>query len=161
MLVVFSSLMLAAAAFAGDDAAPVDTGPPPPAPTTEEVNKVVQYFLKGAPAGPILMEATLCKKTEKVEGKLACVEKLPAKIKKGEAIIALVRFFVPKGAKYEDTKVKFLLDGEVRSTSDFTLTEAWTGYSNYKQTTASKAGTWEVQILRGDTVLNKQTIVVE
>ena len=74
---------------------------------------------------------------------------------------AFVRFFVPKGAKYEDLKIKFLLDGEVRSTSDFTLAEAWTGYANYKQTTAAKAGTWEIQVLRGENVLSKATVIVE
>jgi hypothetical protein len=147
-----------ASAGAGAEAAPE---PAPPAPTGDEVNRVVQYFLKGAPAGPVLMESVLCKKTDKIDGKLACVEKLPGKIKKGEAITAFVKFFVPKGAKYDDIKVKFLLDGEVRSTSELTLTEAFSGYSNYKQSTASKAGTWEVQIFRGDTLLSKQTVVVE
>ena len=51
--------------------------------------------------------------------------------------------------------------GEVRSTSDFTLSEAWTGYANYKQTTASKAGTWEMQVLRGETVLSSAKVTVE
>ena len=54
---------------------------------------------------------------------------------------------------YEDLNVKFLLNGEVRSTSYFTLQESWTGYGNYKQTTASKAGTWEILVLRGDSQL--------
>ncbi len=134
---------------------------PPAAPTADEVNRVVAYFLRGAAAGPVLMESTLCQKTEKIDGKLACAQKLPATIKKGDTIIAFVKFFVPKGGKYDDVKVRFLLGGEVRSTSDFTLSEAWTGYSNYKQTTAAKAGAWEVQVLRGDVVLSSQTVTVQ
>src|ERR1051326_4555229 len=99
-------------------------GPPPPAPSAEEIKKVVNYYLNGAASGPILLESTLCKKTGKTaEGKLACDEKHGDTAKKGDPLIAFVRFMVPKGAKYDDLKVKFLLNGEVRTTSDFTLSE--------------------------------------
>lgn len=158
------TLLAALVAVAGDEAppAPAPAGPPPPAPTAEEIKKVTEYFLKGAAGGPVLMEFTPCKKTGKnAEGKLVCEEKLDGKAKKGDALIAYVKFFVPKGAKYEDLKIKFLLNGEVRSTSDFTLSEAWTGYANYKQTTASKPGTWEMQVLRGENLISKASLTVE
>lgn len=159
------AFVVAVPAFAGDEApppAPAPAGPPPPAPTADEIKKVTEYFLRGKDAGPVLMDFVPCKKTGKnADGKLTCEEKLDGKAKKGEPLIAYVRFFVPKGAKYEDLKIKFLLNGEVRSTSDFTLSEAWTGYSNYKQTTASKAGTWEMQVLRGENILAKSSITVE
>ena len=158
------ALVVAIPAFAGDDAPPpaAPAGPPPPAPSADEIKKVTEYFLRGKDAGPVLMDFVPCKKTGKnADGKLTCEEKLEGKAKKGDALIAYVRFFVPKGEKYEDLKIKFLLNGEVRSTSDFTLSEAWTGYSNYKQTTASKAGTWEMQVLRGEEVLAKSSITVE
>jgi hypothetical protein len=162
---VFASLFASfgATSVLAQEAVPAATppGPPPPAPTADEVKKVTEYYLKGVGGGPILMESVLCAKAERVEGKLACLEKLPATIKKGDPIIAYVKFFVPKGGKYEDLKVKFLLNGEVRSTSDFTLTESWTGYANYKQATAQKPGTWEVQVLRGETVLAKHSVIVE
>ena len=92
---------------------------------------------------------------------MACGAPLPTTLKKGDAITAFVKFFAPKGGKYEDLKIKFLVDGEVRSTSDFTVTESWTGYANYKKTTANKLGTWEVQVLRGDVVLESRKIGVE
>ena len=159
------ALVIALPAFAGDDApapAPAPTGPPPPAPSADGLKKVTEYFLRGKDVGPVLMDFVPCKKTGKnADGKLTCEEKLDGKAKKGDALIAYVRFFVPKGAKYEDLKIKFLLNGEIRSTSDFTLSEAWTGYSNYKQTTASKAGTWEMQVLRGENVLAKSSVTVE
>lgn len=162
-VVVAAALAFAFSAFAGDDPAlaPV-AGPPPPAPTADEVKKVTEYFLRGKDAGPVLMDFIPCKKTGKnAEGKLTCEERISGTVKKGEPLIAYVRFFVPKGAKYEDLKIKFLLNGEVRSTSDFTLSEAWTGYANYKQTTASKAGAWELQVLRGDSLLAGAKVTVE
>lgn len=161
------ALLFAAPAFAGDvepppAPAPASAGPPPAAPSADEIKKVTEYFLRGKDAGPILMDFVPCKKTGKnAEGKLVCEEKLDGKAKKGEALIAYVRFFVPKGAKYEDLKIKFLHNGEARSTSDFTLSESLTGYASYKQTTASKPGTWEMHVLRGDTVLQKSSITVE
>jgi hypothetical protein len=133
-----------------------------PTPSQEETRKVVDYFLKGKDSGPILLEFSPCKKTNKgLDGKLVCEEQITGAVKKGDPIIAYVKFFVPKGAKYDDLKIKFLLNGEVRSTSDFTLTESWTGYANYKQTTASKPGTWEMQVLRGDTLLQSHKVTVE
>ena len=61
----------------------------------------------------------------------------------------------------DDLKVRFVVNSEVRSTSDFTLSESWTGYANYKQTTASKVGTWQIQVLRGDVLLSEQTVQVQ
>ena len=160
-VVIALALALALPAFAGDDA-PAAPSPPPPAPSAEEIKKVTEYFLRGKEAGPVLMDFVPCKKTGKnAEGKLTCEVPITGNAKKGDPLIAYVRFFVPKGAKYEDLKIKFLLNGEVRSTSDFTLSEAWTGYANYKQTTASKAGTWELQVLRGDAVLSSAKVTVE
>jgi len=148
--------------------APVATAPAtpampvPPAPTAAEIQKVTSYFLNGRDGGPILIELSLCADVKKnPEGKLACVEQLGDTIKKGDSLTAFVKFFGPKGGKYEDVKVRFLLDGEVRSTSDFSVTESWTGYSNYKKTTASKAGTWVIEVVRGDTVLGKKSIVAQ
>jgi hypothetical protein len=158
------ALVLAAPALAGDDAPPpaAPAGPPPPTPSADEIKKVTEYFLRGKDVGPVLMDFVPCKKTGKsAEGKLVCEEKLEGKAKKGDALIAYVRFFVPKAAKYEDLKIKFMLNGEVRSTLDFTVSEAWTGYANYKQTTASKAGTWEMQVLRGENILAKSSVIVE
>jgi hypothetical protein len=138
------------------------TTPPPPAPTAEEVQKVTSYFLRGAAGGPILLGLQLCAEVGKnAEGKLECTTELGAKAKKGDKLTAFVRFFAPKGGKYDDVRVRFLLDGEVRSTSDMTVTESWTGYGNYKTTTASKAGTWEAQVLRGDAVLASRKVTVE
>ncbi|MCC7075380.1 MAG: hypothetical protein IT383_28970 [Deltaproteobacteria bacterium] len=154
-LALAAALALAVAGAArAEDPAPAPAGPPPPAPSADEIRKVTDYYLRGKDVGPVLIELVICKKMGKgADGKSVCEEKHGDSIKKGDPLIAFTRFFVPKGGKFEDLKVKFLLNGEVRSTSDFTLQESWTGYGNYKQTTASKAGTWEILVLRGDTQL--------
>ena len=142
-------------------AAPAAATPAPPVPTSAEIKKVVDYFNNGAAAGPVVIELVACKKAGKnADGKLACLEPLGDKAKKGDPLIAFVRFFVPKGGKYDDAKVKFLWNNEMRSTSDFTLSESF-GYGIYKETTASKPGTWEMQVIRGDAVLASAKVVVE
>jgi hypothetical protein len=141
-----------------------DTTPPSPpeAPTAEEIQRVTAYYLRGAAVGPILLSLQLCAEVGKnAEGKLECAAELPARVKKGDKITAFVRFFAPRGGKYDDVRVRFLLDGEPRSTSDMTVTESWTGYGNYKTTTASKAGVWEAQVLRGDALLASRKVTVE
>lgn len=135
--------------------------PPPPAPTADEINKVTAYYLKGKDAGPILIDFRLCGAIGKnAEGKNTCDNEIGDTAAKGDQLNAFVRFFAPRGGKYEDLKVRFLLDGEVRSTSDFTVSESWTGYTNYKRTTMSKAGGWEVEVLQGDKVLAKKKVAV-
>ncbi len=135
---------------------------PPPAPSPDEIQRVTAYYLRGAAAGPVLLGLQLCAEVGKnADGKLECTIELPAKIKKGDKLTAFVRFFAPKGGKYEDIRVRFLLGGEVRTTSDMTVTESWTGYGNYKTTTVSKAGVWEAQVLRGDAVLASRKVTVE
>ena len=136
-------------------------GPPPPAPTPDEIRRVHAYYVNGKDVGPILLELSLCNEIGKnAEGKNACVTPLPATVKKGDSVTAFVKFFSPKGSKYEDLKIRFLLNGEVRTTSDFTVTESWS-YGNYKKTTVGKPGTWEVQVMRGETVLDSKKVSVE
>jgi hypothetical protein len=123
---------------------------------------VTAYYVHGQAGGPILMDLSLCAEVGRnPEGRLECTAALGPTLKKGDKLTAFVRFFAPKGGKYEDVKVRFLLNGEVRTTSDMTITESWTGYANYKTSQASKAGTWEVQVLRGDVVLASRKVVVE
>ena len=164
---VLVALLTTSTAFAAEPSttaapAPLATAPPPPAPTAEEIQRVTAYYQHGAAGGPVLLGLQLCAEVGKnVDGKLECTVELPARAKKGDKLTAFVRFFAPKGGRYDDVRVRFLLDGEVRSTSDMTVTESWTGYGNYKTTTASKAGTWVAQVLRGDAVLASRNVTVE
>jgi len=157
------ALCVPTAALAQDPAAVSTTPaePPPPAPTADEINKVTAYYLKGKDGGPILIDFRLCGAIGKsAEGKNTCDNELGDTAAKGDQLNAFVRFFAPRGSKYEDLKVRFLLDGEVRTTSDFTVSESWTGYTNYKRTTMGKAGTWEVEVVQGEKVLAKKKVAV-
>ena len=165
----FNRLLCAAAfsvsglAWAQEPASAVQAAPAeaPPAPSADEIKRVGAYYLRGKDAGPILVEFSLCSEIGKNdEGKLACGAELASTLKKGDPITAFVKFFAPRGGKYDDLEIRFLLNGEVRSSSAFTVSESWTGYANYKKTTAGKAGEWEIQVLRADTVLGSKKVTV-
>lgn len=130
-------------------------------PTADEINKVTAYYLKGKDAGPILIEFRLCGEIGKSpEGKNTCEAELGDTAAKGDQVNAFIRFFAPRGGKYDDLKVRFVKNGEVQSTSDFTVGESWTGYTNYKRTKVGKPGTWDVEVLQGDRLLAKKTLNV-
>jgi hypothetical protein len=152
----------AAATASGEGAATPTTTAPPPAPSADEIKRVTAYWQRGQAGGPILMDLLLCSEAGRnAEGRLECLGEVGASLKKNDKLTAFVRFFAPKGGRYDDIKVRFLLNGEVRTTSDLSVTESWVGYANYKTTTVSKAGTWEAQVLRGDVVLAARKVVVE
>ena len=159
--IMFSLVALAASAALAEDpaAATPPPTPPPPAPTADEINRVTAYYLHGKDGGPIMLEFKLCAAIGKnAENKNTCDGELGDTIKKGDAIVAYVRFFAPKGGKYEDLSVRFSHNGEMKSTSTFSVTESWTGYSNYKRNTAGKVGAWDVEVLQGDKVIAKKTV---
>lgn len=162
LLSALVTLGLSVTALAQAPAAPAaPSEPPPPAPTADEINKVTAYYLRGKDAGPILIDFRLCGAIGKTpEGKNACENELGATAAKGDQLNAFVRFFAPRGGKYEDLKVRFSLNGEVRTTSDMSVTESWTGYTNYKRTTLSKPGTWDIEVLHGDKLLAKKSVSV-
>lgn len=154
------ALAASSPAFA-QDAAPPPAEPPPPAPSADEINRVTAYYLKGKDGGPILIEFKLCGTIAKNdEKKNICEAEYGDTANKGDQVNAFVRFFAPRGGKYDDLKVRFSHNGEVRSTTDMSVTESWTGYTNYKRTAVGKPGTWDVEVLRGEAVLAKKSLQV-
>jgi hypothetical protein len=138
--------------------------PTPAVPTVAEIKKVADYYVNGAAAGPILLDFVLCKKPGKTDaGKLTCEEPIVGgKAKKGDDLGAFTRWFAPKGASYSDMKVVFLVDGTKTDTHEFTLTESGlAGFGEYKVKTAKKPGTYEIDVMRGDKLLDSAKIVVE
>jgi hypothetical protein len=137
---------------------------PPPAPTPAEVKKVADYYVNGAAGGPILLELIPCKKTGKNDaGKLTCEDPIVGgKAKKGDQLIAFMRWFAPKGSSYNDLKVVFLLNGTKTDTSEFSISDSGlTGYGEYKAKLASKPGTWEMDVMRADKLIDSAKILVE
>jgi hypothetical protein len=136
--------------------------PTPPAPSAAEIKRVTDYYVHGVEGGPVLLDFQLCTKVSKgADNKLFCESEFGATTKKGAAVSAFLRFFAPKGGKYEDVRVKFVHNGELRKMDDITVTESWTGSSTYKTAALSKPGAWEIQVTRGDVVLASKTIQVE
>lgn len=137
---------------------------PPTPPTAAEIKKVSDYYVNGAAAGPILMDFVPCKKAGKNDaGKLTCEEPIVGgKAKKGDQLIAFMRWFAPKGSSYNDLKVVFLVDGTKTDTNEFTISDSGlNGYGEYKAKTAKKPGSYEMQVMRGDKVIDSAKIVVE
>ena len=97
------------------------------APTADEINKVYDYFKTGKDTGPVLLELEPCLKAGKKPGDdhMSCLEEVTGPVKKGTAVSAWMRWFAPQGGKYEDLSVQFVLAGEVKSTKDFSVGEAW------------------------------------
>ncbi len=133
-------------------------------PTAAEVLNVINYFETGAGKGPILLEMTPCLKVGKKEGekRKSCVEPAGETVARKTTLNIWTTWMVPKDDKYDDIRVVFLHEGEVRATKDLNVS---TGYNlKYGTWTAKglfKTGSWEVQIKRGDVVLQSAKISVE
>lgn len=133
-------------------------------PTAEEITKVINYFESGAGQGPILLEMTPCLKVGKKEGekRKSCVEPAGETVARKTTLNIWTSWMVPKGDKYDDIRVVFLHEGEVRATKDLKVS---TGYNfRYGTWTAKglyKTGNWEVKIKRGDVVLQSAKVTVE
>ena len=77
-------------------------------PTAKMVKEVVDYYYNGQEQGPILTEAKLCKGVKNFE----CTEIIkPNNVNTGETINVCMRFFVPKGASYDDILVEYQHEG--------------------------------------------------
>ena len=60
-----------------------------------------------------------------------------------------VSIVCPKGGKYEDLKVQWLLGNEVRQTTDFTV-EGLARTRTWRAHTPPKAGKWTIKIVQGE-----------
>jgi hypothetical protein len=120
----------------------------PAVPTADEIMKVLNYYNDGTDQGPILVEATLC--GEKIDRKTKqCAAPVAGSAEKGKTVELLMRWFVPKTGKYDDIRIEWIHNGEVRRTSDLKLTGSM-NYRTWKAKTLGKAGDWEVRIRRGE-----------
>ena len=133
-------------------------------PTAEEVNRVMDYFNTGKDGGPILLELAPCMKIDKKPGedRKSCIEPVAGPVAKKSVVNAWMRWFVPKGMKYEDLKVQFVHAGEVHDTKDFSIdTDAGsTNYGIYKAASMSKPGEWEIRVKFKDAVVGTAKVTV-
>lgn len=143
-----SAVLCSALAFA-QDAAPAPSAPPP---TADEIKRVMDYQDNGKDRGPALLDVVACNKVDNAKGSptaFTCIDPVAGPVKVKTTVNAWVQFFCPKGGKYEDLKIKWLLGTETYETQDFTVeglarTRTWRAY------TPKKAGKWTIKVLRGD-----------
>ncbi len=131
-------------------------------PTAAEIDKVMDYFKDGKGKGPVLRTFTPCLKIGKAEGekRKSCLEPAGETIARKTVLNIWTTWFVPKDDKYDDIRVIFLHEGEVRTTKDLKVSASY-GYATYAAKGLYKAGNWEVQVKRGATVLKSAKFVVE
>jgi len=143
-----AAFLLTSAAWA-QDPAPAPSAPPP---TADEIKRVLDYQDNGKDRGPALLDVVACMKVDNAKGSptaFTCIEPVSGNVKVKTTVNAWVQFFCPKGGKYEDLKIKWLLGTEVYETQDFIVeglarTRTWRAY------TPKKAGKWTIKILRGE-----------
>ncbi len=145
--VALVAVLFAVSAFA-QDAAPAAA--PPPAPTPEEINKVLNYEDNGKDVGPILMVIQPCNKVDTAKGsptQFTCIEPITGPVKKGSTVNAWLQFFCPRGGKYEDITLQWLLDGQVRTTTDVKV-EGVGRTRTWKASSLAKPGKWTIKLQR-------------
>lgn len=127
-------------------------------PDNASISLVVDYFYGPTDADPILYDARLCTKVDRKTKK--CVAEVGEGSTKGQTVELLTNWFAPKGSKYDDVRVEWIHEGELRKTSDITVSGALR-YRTWKAKTLTKKGTWEIRVRRGEKILKSFKVNVE
>jgi len=130
----------------------------PAVPSADEINKVLNYFNDGKDTGPILVEAALCGKVDRKTKE--CTDPVTDKTEAKKTVELLMRWFVPKDGVYDDIRIEWIHEGEVRLTSDLKITTAY-NYRTWKAKTLKKEGAWEIRIRRGDDEIKTIKVTAE
>jgi hypothetical protein len=122
---------------------------PPPA---AEIKRVQDYLENGKDRGPALLDFIPCLKVDQQKGsptQFQCVEPVTGPVKKGTTVFMWMQWFTPKDGKYEDVKLQFFHEGEVRQTIDLTVA----GYGrtrSFRGHNLTKVGKWRAKISQGN-----------
>ena len=126
------------------------------APTAKMIKEVVDYYYNGQAGGPILTEAKLCKGVKNFE----CTEIInPNNVTKGETINVWMRFFVPKGASYDDILVEYKHEGIPRRLTPHKI-DSSIRYRLVDKNSVDKPGDWTITVKKGITKLKEFKIKV-
>jgi hypothetical protein len=148
-------------------AEPADAGALPsaavaPAPSADEIKRVLDYQEHGREAGPVLLDLVACLKVDQAAGSpthAQCVEAVTGPVKKGTQVYAWLQFFCPRGGKYDDLKLQYVFEGEVRRTIDLEV-EGLSRTRTWRAETLGKPGRWQLRVLRGSTELAQAVVQV-
>lgn len=149
---LFSAAVVAASLAFAEDPAPAPAAPAGPPPSADEIKRVMDYQDNGKDRGPALLDVVACLKVDQTKGSptiFTCIEPVTGPVKKATTVNAWIQFFCPKGGKYEDLKVQWLLGNEVRQTTDFTV-EGLARTRTWRAHTPPKAGKWTIKIVQGE-----------
>ena len=117
-------------------------------PGSEEVKKVIDYYLYGGGKGVVPMEAKFCGEVAlEGENKNECVSVLSAQsIMKNQEAYLWMNFMVPAG---EQAKIllQYSRDNMVRDVDTIAISSS-IRYRTWKRVPTNKAGTWNVMILQ-------------
>ncbi|MHB8879137.1 MAG: hypothetical protein ACYC8T_36015, partial [Myxococcaceae bacterium] len=132
-------------------------------PTQAEAKKVLEYYYHGKDKGPLLLELVACTKVDSGKNsptKNECIEPVAGPVKKGTTVHAWTSWMVPLDGNYEDVIIQYLLDGQVRTTADVKISGGARSRT-WRASTLSKAGKWDIKVLRGGTELASASITVQ
>lgn len=148
-----------ALAQADAGAAPKPVEPPPPA---DEINRVLDFYFNGKDRGPALIALKACLKVDGHKDsptKFECLEQVSGPVKKGTLVHLWTTFFVPEGGNYDDVRVQFLHEKEVRSTIDLKLDKSMRSRT-WRSQGMTKTGKWTLKVMRGDKELGSTQVTV-
>ena len=126
------------------------------APTAKMIKEVIDYYYTGQKAGPILTETKLCKGIKNHE----CTEKVdPNSVTKNEPINVWMRFFVPKGASYDDILVEYKHKGIPLRLTPHKI-DSSIRYRLVDKNSLDKPGFWTITVKKGVTKLKSIKVKV-
>lgn len=134
-----------------------------PAPTSAEAKKVIEYYYSGKEQGPVLADFKLCSRVDGGKDsptRHQCMEPVAGPVKQGTTVQAWTLWLVPDGAQYDDVVIQTSLEGQVRTTVDLKLATSLRSRT-YRPVNLTKAGKWQVRVLRGTAELAAANVVVE
>jgi hypothetical protein len=151
---------LALAQADGGAAAPAKPAEPPP--PADEINRVLEYYFYGKDRGPALTALKACLKVDSNKDsptKFECLEAVSGPVKKGQTVNLWVTFFVPEGGNYDDVRMVFIHEKEIRSTIDLKLDKSMRSRT-WRPQGMTKAGKWTLKVMRGDKELGSTQVTV-
>ena len=134
-----------------------------PVPTQTEARRVLDYYHQGKAQGPVLIDLKLCTKVDTAKDsptKSDCLDRIEGPVKTNTNVHGWTVWLVPEGGNYEDVTIQFVYQGQVRNTQDLRLNNAGRSRA-WRTANLSKAGTWEIKVVRGDKELAAQSVIVK
>jgi hypothetical protein len=134
------------------------------APTAEQVKAVWEFYEKGKGQGLVLGDAKLCTDVAKTgDMKAECtVEVTDAGVKPGTLVYVWQAYVVPKGDEISDVTIVVKQGETIRETKDVATLkgDAWR-VRTWQGISLRKAGTWTINIQRGDKTLKSFNVKVQ